>query len=192
MHTQPAPHAVYGAAHLYRGAFEEINALAVQRHMMTPAEFGDMWLDERIQKWTAIDDRGALVGLGIQTNDLAAWPLISIEFFERRWPKLYADQAIWYVGFVCTRQEPAAPVETFGELIRAMSAETRAAGGISVMDFCTANTNRGLVRAAKGILRRSGPVEAETIDRQIFVAYDFGNNDLGGEPTGLRAADHCA
>jgi hypothetical protein len=162
----------------YSAAFEEVNALAVQRHLVTYDEFVDLWHDARIEKWTARDDDGALIGLGVQTADLDAWPLISPAYFERRWPDLYAERKIWYVGFVCTRQQPAAPIDTFAHIIRAMSAETRAAGGISVMDYCTANINRGLPKGAGRILARAGEVWFDRIDEQAFYAYDFGGGRL--------------
>jgi hypothetical protein len=167
---------------LYRSAFAEVNALAVQRHLMTYDEFDAMTTDPRVQKWIVLSDAGAapgeVIGLGVQTADLDAWPLISPAYFERRWSDLYAERKIWYVGFVCTRQEPAAPIDTFAHIIRAMSAETRAAGGISVMDYCTANVNRGLPRGAGRILAREGAVDYASIDSQVFYAYDFGGGRL--------------
>jgi hypothetical protein len=163
---------------LYRSAFAEVNALAVQRHLMNVTEFWGVWSDRDVQKWLATDDEGALIGLGVQTTDLNAWPLISPAYFERRWPDLYAERKIWYVGFVCTRQQPAAPIDTFAQIIRAMSAETRAVGGISVMDFCTANVDRGLPGAAGRLLARTGEVEMDSIDAQTFYAYDFGGGQL--------------
>lgn len=162
---------------LYRTAFTEINALAAQRHMVTKREFNGVWTNDRIEKWLARDDEGDLIGMGVQTTDLDAWPLVSPAYFERKWPKLYADRTIWYVGFVCTRQDPPAPIATFAEIITAMSEPTRAAGGISVMDYCTVNVSRGLPKGALRILRRSlADTQMEAIDQQTFVAYDFGEN----------------
>lgn len=178
---------------LYRDAFADIDSLAVQRHLMTPAEFDGAWEDPNVQKWLATDDDGALIGLGVQTTDLAAWPLISPAYFRRRWPELYDARKIWYVGFVCTRQDPPAPIDTFGGIIRAMSAETRAAGGISVMDFCTANVERGLPKGSQNILNRAGRIAMQEIDAQAFYAYDFGDNGVGTGPgSTMTARDHCA
>jgi hypothetical protein len=172
MSTRPLRHT--GAAwRLYQDAFAEINVLAAQRHMMTEGEFMDAWFDKRVQKWISVDDHNELIGLGVQTTDLTSWPLISPAYFALKWPELYTAHKIWYVGFVCTRQDPPAPIDTFGAVIRAMSAETRAAGGISVMDYCTANVNRGLPKGALRLLSRAGEVEMEPIDAQTFYAYDF-------------------
>lgn len=167
------------AGDLYARAFIEISTLAVQQHMMTPDEFVDMCTDGRIEKWLARDDEGDLIGMGVQTTYLDAWPLISTAFFERKWPELYAERKIWYVGFVCTRQDPPAPVATFAQIITAMSTPTRAADGISVMDYCTMNVMRGLPRGALNILKRSREgTRMSTIDQQSFVAYDFGENGI--------------
>lgn len=170
---------ISAAGSLYVDAFLEISALAVQQHMVTPDQFLDMCEDDRIEKWFARDDEGDLIGLGVQTTDLDAWPLISPAYFERKWPKLYAERKIWYVGFVCTRQDPPAPVSTFAEIITAMSEAARAADGISVMDYCTANIMRGLPKGALRILKRSrDETRMQCIDQQSFVAYDFGENGI--------------
>jgi hypothetical protein len=165
---------LHEASFLYADAFHEISALAVQQHMMGAGEFIVLCADTRIEKWIARDPQGTMIGLGVQTTDLYAWPLISPAYFERRWPKLYAEHKIWYVGFVCTRQDPPAPVDTFGRLIRAMSAPTRAVGGISAMDFCAANTNRDLPRIAERLLSSAGPLDMSVLDKQSFYAFDFG------------------
>jgi hypothetical protein len=176
-HTRPPFHIAEPAWNLCRRSFAEINALAVQRHALTPDEFMIEWNNDRIEKWFARDDDGDVVGMGVQTTDLDAWPLISPVYFERKWPKLYAERKIWYVGFVCTRQDPPAPISTFAEIITAMSEPTRQAGGISVMDYCTVNVGRGLPKGALRILKRSREeTTMEAIDQQTFVAYDFGEN----------------
>jgi hypothetical protein len=176
-HARLTPDQAGEVGDLYIDAFAEIHTLAVQRHMMTGEEFVALCTDDRIEKWLARGDEGDLIGMGVQTADLDAWPLVSPAYFERKWPKLYADRTIWYVGFVCTRQDPPAPIATFAEIITAMSEPTRAAGGISVMDYCTVNVARGLPKGALRILRRSlAGTQMEAIDQQTFVAYDFGEN----------------
>jgi hypothetical protein len=176
-HARLTPDQVAETGDIYADSFLGISALAVQQHMMPAKEFIDMCTDDRIEKWLVRDVNGDLIGMGVQTTDLDAWPLISPAYFERKWPKLYADRTIWYVGFVCTRQDPPAPIATFAEIITAMSEPTRAAGGISVMDYCTVNVARGLPKGALRILRRSlAGTQMEAIDQQTFVAYDFGEN----------------
>ena len=85
---------------LYGVAFSHLNALTVQRHLMYRSEFDDVMTDRRIEKWLAYSDDGVLLGLATYTNQLSAWPLISPEYFARRWPAHYADSRIWYCGFV--------------------------------------------------------------------------------------------
>jgi len=165
---------------MYESAFVEVNALAAQRHLMTGDEFASVMQDDRIEKWTARDDSGQPIGFGVQTTDLESWPLISPAYFRRRWPLLYDEHRIWYVGFVCTRQRPAAPLDTFPQIIIAMSERTRKAGGISVMDYCGVNVERGLPAGALRILQRArGTTAMQTVDAQHFHAYDFGNNGFG-------------
>src|SRR5688572_31979472 len=85
---------------LYVKLFTPINALAAQRHLMTPPEFYGVANDERISKYLAYAG-DELVGMSTLLNDLTAWPLLSPEFFRRRFPDEYAAGEIWYVGFVC-------------------------------------------------------------------------------------------
>lgn len=160
---------------MYYSTFAEINESAAQRHMMTWEEFADTAVDRRIEKYvvTAGPGDGTPIGLGVQTTDLDAWPLISPEYFRHRWPKLYDENKIWYVGFVgVTGHHPG----VFADLIVRMSAPTVAAGGVSVMDYCTTNVERGLPRAAHRILERGHDQQVITgrIDAQEFWAYDFG------------------
>lgn len=59
---------------LYSEAFEELNALAVQRHLMYRNEFDDVMGDPRVQKYLCLDDDDTLRGLAVYTNDLGSMP----------------------------------------------------------------------------------------------------------------------
>jgi hypothetical protein len=127
--------------------------------------------DPKIDKWRGYDDTGCLVGLGVQTTHLDHVPLIASSFFERKWPDLYHRQppAIWYVLFVCVA--PGNP-GLFADLIRRMSDETRAARGITGMDFCEVNGK--VAAAAQRILTAVDDATAhEVIDRQEYHVFDF-------------------
>src|SRR5690348_4815073 len=86
---------------LYLKAFEELKTVAVQRHVMHRAEFDAVMADERVWKYRATgpDDPDVVTALATVTNDLPAMPLISPEYFAHRWPQLYAEARIWYLGF---------------------------------------------------------------------------------------------
>jgi len=158
---------------LYHEAFEELNAYAVQRHLMYHDEFVDVMLDPRIQKYLLLGRDGTLCGLSTYTNDLHAVPLISPQYFQRRWPQHYAEQRIWYVGFVAVYAN--APVTAFAELIEAMHRTSAAHGGITALDIC-ARTNevRHLPRAVRTLLHRmSGNVRMERLDEQSYWMYEF-------------------
>lgn len=160
---------------LYEHTFAPLAAIAVQRHVMTFKEFAEVMADPRLGKWVVTDDdSGDMVAMGVQTTELDAWPLISPAYFQAKWPGLYAASRIWYVGFVCVRH-PEAPPMTFARLITAMSAPTRAVGGISVMDFCNYNVDDlHIDRAAGMALRRADPgARGEEIDAQRFYAFHF-------------------
>lgn len=166
------------AWNLYHAAFKDLNAYAVQRHLMYRNEFDHVMGDPQVAKYLCLDD-GVLVGLSTYTNDLDAAPLISPAYFQRRWPDLFAQQKIWYCGFVGVH--PAAQGSgPFVEMITAMCRLAADQGGIISLDMCSANEPR-LARAVRVLLGRiTGNVKAERIDAQSYWLYEF--------PTAARAA----
>lgn len=95
---------------LYENAFDDLRSLAVQRHLMLRPEFDELMLDKRVMKYAVRDEeRGRVAALATMTNDLHAVHLISPEYFQRRWPQLYAEQRIWYVSFVAVEPDYQAP-----------------------------------------------------------------------------------
>src|SRR5437667_6161176 len=123
---------------LYHEAFRELNAYAVQRHLMYRNEFDEVMRDSRVEKYLCLDDGGALCGLSTFTNDLDAVPLISPPYFERRWPQHYADRRIWYVGFMAVSATGRA-ANAFVELIESMYLVAATQNGIVALDMCRFN-----------------------------------------------------
>lgn len=157
---------------LYEAAFAELNTLAVQRHLMYRPEFDEVMADRRVGKY--LSWRGdTLTGLATYTNCLDAVPLISPQYFERRWPTLFAEGRIWYVGFVAVAAD--APVDVYPELIAAMHAES-GPGAVTVLDVCNRmNHVKHLPRSTRALLHHiAGGVRMHVLDAQTYVAYDFG------------------
>jgi hypothetical protein len=159
---------------LYNEAFRELNALAVQRHLMYRSEFDEVMRDQRVQKYLCVDDDDTLCGLSTYTNDLAAMPLISPQYFERRWPQHFAERRIWYCGFVAVDPKGRA-ANTFGELVRAMYLLAATQNGIIALDMCRRNDQfRRLSRVVPLMLHRlSGEVRTERMDEQSYWLYEF-------------------
>lgn len=167
--------AVEDAWKLYYDAFRELNAAAVQRHLMYRTEFEDVVTDRRVQKYLCFHE-GELCGMSTYTNDLDAVPLISPQYFERRWPRHFAERRIWYVGFVAVKND--APVTTFPRLIAAMH-QTSTRDALTALDVC-ARTNdvRHLPRSVRVLLHRlSGRVRMERLDEQSYWLYEFPDAD---------------
>ncbi|MGI5243240.1 hypothetical protein [Dactylosporangium sp. CA-139066] len=162
---------------LYSAAFAELNALAVQRHLMYRHEFDDVMSDPRVAKYLCLDDADTIRGLSTYTNDLDAVPLISPPYFERRWPQHYAERRIWYCGFVAT-QADARAATAFGELVTAMYHTAAAQGALIALDFCTRTDEvRRMSRVVRLMLHRlSGDVHAQRIDEQQYWLYEFPTN----------------
>ena len=159
---------------LYSEAFAELNALAVQRHLMYRHEFDDVMADPRVAKYLCLDGDGNLRGMSTYTNDLDAVPLISPPYFERRWPQQYQQRRIWYCGFVAT-QTDAAAATAFGELVTAMYHTAAVADGLIALDFCHRTDEvRQMSRVVRLMLHRlSGHVRAQRIDEQQYWLYEF-------------------
>lgn len=167
-----------GALATYRSAFEDINRLAIERHMMTYEEFSDVVADRRVQKWIAAEDSGDICGMAVITNDLLAVPLISPAYFEHHMPELYKQDRIFYVQFVCT--EPTIrSVHAFHLLIAAMQPQVQDARGCAVMDFCDFNVEQlQLPEKALVVQQRYNPtVRMRRADSQHFYIYD--HSDAG-------------
>lgn len=164
---------------LYETAFREVNALAVQRHLMHRGEFDEVMADRRVRKYVAREDGdpGPAVGLATFTNHLDAVPLVSPAYFERRWPHLYAKRRIWYCGFVAV--VPGArgmPTDAYPQLVSAMFTTAAEQHAMIVLDLCDHNSKgRGMERSIPLMLHRLDPdVATELLDRQSFWAYTPG------------------
>lgn len=159
---------------LYYAAFKDLNAMAVQRHLMYRAEFDDVMRDQRVQKYLCLDDTDSLCGLSTYTNDLDAAPLISPAYFERRWPVHYAERRIWYCGFVGIHPKAQAAT-AFGELVEAMYRLAATQNGIISLDMCRFNDQkRHMSRVVPLMLHRlSGEVRTERMDEQSYWLYEF-------------------
>jgi hypothetical protein len=179
-HAPPTIPDLDAARTLYSDLFTGINTLAAQRHLMTDAEFAEVFYDPRILKFYVHDDAGDLAGMSVLTQDLTAWPLISPPYFARHWPEHHERQAIWYVGFVGVR--PTHP-HGFRELVNGMYPYVKANRGIAIMDFCSLNTDRKRLPAITlKLLTWMNPTAGmQSIDSQNFVLYHFDTAEAGGQ-----------
>jgi hypothetical protein len=165
---------------MYEETFREINALAVQRHLMFRQEFDAVMADKRVQKYlyTPAGSPGELAGLSTFTRDLDSMPLISPAYFNRRWPDLYTDRRIFYCGFVGVAPHAQASV-AFREMVEAMWRTAVAVDGIIVLDICDVNeTVRSLDKVIPLMLKRLARPEgraviATRLDTQTYWEYEF-------------------
>lgn len=159
---------------LYEDAFQGLRSQAVQRHLMFDTEFKELMLDGRVTKYVVRDEaQDRPVALATLTNDLDAVPLISPEYFAHKYPELYAQQQIWYVGFVAVAPEyQGSPA--MGQLIERLCHDVNAAGGMFVLDICEHKSRRLL---AAGIERMAGQhlpgLQRTRLDAQVFWGYEF-------------------
>jgi hypothetical protein len=155
----------------YRETFDGLRLLAVQRHLLHRDEFDEQMADRRFGKWIAVDDDGAVAGLAAMTSDLPALPLLSQDYFRHRWPRLYAEQRIFYVTFIGARRGSGA----YPMLVDDMTGPIAAAGGLGMIDVCSHNETEadvpgGLARTLRKLGR---PARTQRLDSQSYWLYEF-------------------
>ena len=157
---------------LYNTVFAELRSAAVQRHLMFRAEFDEVMYDGRVEKFLSFAD-GRLNGLATLTNRLEAMPLISPDYFERRWPRHYAERRIWYVGFLAVHPDDRGG-GTFTRLAEAMYPSFRGKRALIAVDVCRRNERIGLPKAIQWALARfDAGVRGRRVDEQSYWLYEL-------------------
>jgi len=169
---------------LYNDAFKELRATAVQRHVMIREEFDQVMADQRVDKYLAVLDATAgsagsaqLGGLATLTNELEAMPLISPDYFRHRWPQLFEENRIWYIGFVAVHPRFRGTGlfdQVVGELYRSVLG--KGPNAVAALDVCGRNEEYRLPQAIHRILvsMRLSKVRSDRMDAQAYWCYDFG------------------
>jgi hypothetical protein len=183
VHDQVSGELLERAWRLYDEAFRDLNAMTVQRHLMTPAEFDAVMADRRVDKYLALSDDGELLGLAPYTNDLDAVVLISPAYFARRWPQHFERRAVWYCEFVAV---PGHQKGVFVDLITELYRRAEEMRGVIGLDVCRFNVEAFHLDRAIAIWLNTisgGRVRVENADSQNYYIYETAPGDTaGGEP----------
>jgi hypothetical protein len=156
----------------YSSAFDELRTAAIQRHMMTRAEFDEVMADDRVRVYLAEQPDGVIAGIATLANDLAAMPLVSPDFFAARWPEHYAAGRCWYIGLVGVRPS-AQGAGAFQLIVGTVAATVGPPGGVLVLDVPQRNIEsfhvpHAVKRIADAVV--SGAT-CEMVDAQTYWAY---------------------
>lgn len=177
VHDKKAMHALWDS---YQATFADVNKLAANRHLMYWEEFSDVMWDKDIIKFIASEVENDVIigGIGVLTNSLKSWPLISPDYFAHQFPDHYEENRIWYCGF--SGVDPRVPrrdsTHIFMEMTRMMADVIRSNDGIVIADFCTHNVVKKRLAYLTGVLLNAGvpeQVHAKHLDSQQFWAYRF-------------------
>jgi hypothetical protein len=159
---------------LYQRSFEELRAAAVQRHLMTHSEFRAVMTDDRVDKFVVTDDAGRVGAMATMTNELDAVPLIAPEYFAARWPLLYDEKRVWYVGFVAVDPDHQ-NAHAMAGLIGRMCAEVGRGSGVICVDIC--RYREAASRLSEVIERQANRftpgVTRVELDAQLYWGYEF-------------------
>jgi hypothetical protein len=156
----------------YCDAFAELRTAAIQRHVMTRAEFDDVMADERVQVLLAQHDDGRIAGIATLANDLEAMPLVSPDFFRARWPEHYGAGRCWYIGLVGVRPSEQGG-GAFQLIVGSVAATLGPRGGVLVLDVPQRNVDafhvpQAVKRIADDVVK---DVTIEMVDAQSYWAY---------------------
>lgn len=159
---------------LYSLAFEDLRYLAVQRHVMYGEEFDAVMADPLVDKYLLRGEDGALQALSTITSHLHSMPLVSPEYFARRWPERSEAGLVFYIGFLGVHPDSHG-TGVFGDLVRAMTEPVADLGGLAVIDVCSHNKDRlHLPRAIRQLASTwATSVTMADLDAQTYVGYDF-------------------
>ncbi len=158
---------------IYLESFGPLRALAAARHVLTHAEFDDEMRDPRIRKCTVWRTADEPVALATITNQLAAVPWISPDFWVARYPTHAAREAIYYLGLALVVPEPG-QFRVFERLVRALVADCVVDRGVLAYDVCQYNDTRvNFGRRTVSILNRIAPVKVELADVQLYYEAVF-------------------
>ncbi|HEU4422883.1 MAG TPA: hypothetical protein VFR67_10170 [Pilimelia sp.] len=161
---------------LYLEAFEELRSTAVQRHIMARADFDDMMEDVRIDKYLCSDAgrHVPLCALATLTTKLEAMPLISPDYFQRRWPRQFAEGRVFYIGFVAVHPDFRG-AGAFEVVVTALYRAVAAGRGVAVLDVCRRNEQLfDLPQAIHRVLESlADDVRSDRIDHQSYWSYEF-------------------
>ncbi|MFV2012729.1 GNAT family N-acetyltransferase [Micromonospora sp. LOL_027] len=160
---------------LYTTAFDELRVTAVQRHVMYRVEFDQVLSDTRVLKYLGRDDRSPdlLTALATFTNELESMPLISPDYFAHRWPDLYAQRRIWYIGFFAVHPQYRGS-GIFESVIADMWQRVQDSDGVAALDICRRNDQIGLGRAIHQTLGTlTEGARATRLDEQTFWLYEL-------------------
>jgi hypothetical protein len=163
----------------YDRAFETLRTRAAQRHAMTRDEFADQMIDGRVTKHIVYDAQigSKPVGMTTLTNDLKAVPLISPEFYEARWPQFYAEQLIWYIGFLAIDPDYHG-TGVLARMVGSLCDVVPPRGGVMAADICQFNQEAMLLPETFARLAGtySRQPELQRLDAQVFWGYEFASS----------------
>ncbi len=158
---------------VYERAFAHLRTTAVQRHVKTRAEFDAVLADRRVTKYV-VSDEHSVCAVASVTNEIEAEPLLSPDYFSHRWPELYADRRIWYVGFVAVEPDYQG-TGAFTDIIHSIGSKAAKAGGLVVLDVCRRVEEVYRLPSIVGRYARSHVPQVRTLrmDEQAYYAYQF-------------------
>lgn len=158
---------------MYLEAFGPLAARAAARHVIERDEFDHEMADARIRKYTIWRNPESPVALATITNDLAAMPWVSPDFFAARHPEQARRRAIHYLGLALVA--PArGQFRLLERLVQEVVAECVEQRGVLAYDVCRWNDTRiRFGRRAEAILRRIAPVQVGVADVQTYYEAVF-------------------
>jgi hypothetical protein len=158
---------------LYCLSFGTLSERAAARQLLTRPEFDLEILDPRVKKYLVRTEEGQIMGLCTLSNELSTVPWISPGFYQARYPRHFARQAVFYCGLAMVRPEARGSTALL-QMVSAFARDIAAVDGVLAADMCRYNLDVvELATTVTAVLRSAwGSVRLVEIDVQTYLAWE--------------------
>ncbi|MEO6880642.1 MAG: hypothetical protein ABI181_06765 [Mycobacteriaceae bacterium] len=158
---------------LYLRAFEPLRTRAAARNVLHHEEFVEEMNDARVQKYVAWDHEGHAVGLTTLTDDLAAVPWVSPEYYAAQFPEHAARGALYYLGFTLVHPR-ARRGSAFTDMMQPLLSRLVRERAVVCSDVCAFNNAaHGFEGNVIAMLTNAAEVDVEVLDTQTYYSARF-------------------
>ncbi|MFN8081407.1 MAG: hypothetical protein U0Q19_19705 [Kineosporiaceae bacterium] len=162
---------------VFLNSLEHLRERSAIKQIVYRDEFDALFADPRVIKVAVRDRHHDLrpAGLTIVSNDLAALPEPSADYFRARWPEHYDAGRVWYVSYLLVA--PDYMGTTAGPLMIGFTLDLVSVEHGGVIGIDVSETNEERVRFAKTLPRIADrlfarPVTGLRLDAQLFYAFE--------------------
>ena len=142
----------------YVDAWSALLVEAAARHVLNAEEFRQEMIDERLEKYTVVEEDGRVIAMTTLTSDLGAIPWINPTLYRSRFPDEARLGTVFYLGYTFVdvehRRSPALAL-----MSGAVNARLLEARGVIGFDMCGYNVRHGIGRHLERLFSSSTKID---------------------------------